>query len=789
MDEKTLKTLEFDKIREMLVKYVVNDEAKEMARTIVPFTELLSVKSALADTDAAVVMICKYGSPPITAVSEVKSSIKRIRLGGNLSMTELLNVARVLKCAAQLKKYNDNHEGVLERYFACLEQNNQLEERISTSIISETEMADGASPELSNIRRKIAHTGDKIKDSLNSMIHSPHYQKFLQDPIVTLRNDRYVVPVKAEHKGDVHGIVHDVSASGGTLFVEPSAVVDANNELHTLAVKEKSEIERILAELTTMVAENTDIVEYDYNAIIDLDLLFGKAKLALSQKATCPEMNNDGKILIQKGRHPLIDPKRVVPQDISLGFDFDTLVVTGPNTGGKTVVLKTIGLFTLMAQAGLCVPAADGTQLAVFDGVYADIGDEQSIEQSLSTFSAHMTNIVGILEKFTSNSLILFDELGAGTDPVEGAALANAILNYVKNMGAKTVATTHYSELKIYALSTERVENASCEFDVETLSPTYRLLVGVPGKSNAFAISKKLGLSDYIIENSKHLLSEETVKFEDVLSSIEENRRVTENSRTQQEKLKKEVADLKAELIRERQAIDKKREEIIDHANKKAAEIIEKAKEQTEEILDTIRTLQKKKDEKEALKAMEEVKRELSISLKKVKKSSNTPKIGKPVKTNINALMPGMSVLITDLNDKGTILSIDKKSGTAQIQMGIMKTTSKLTSLVILEDETKKNIAKFLPQKNVTSGSKTVKTEVDLRGMVLEEALLEADMFLDRAAMSSLSTVTIIHGKGTGVLRSGIHTMLRKHPHVKSFRLGRYGEGENGVTVVELKNL
>ncbi len=788
MDEKTLRTLEFDKIREMLAKHAVNDETKERALSITPLTELASVKSALADTDAAVVMILKYGSPPISAVSEVISAIKRIKLGGNLSMSELLNIARVLKCAAQLKKYNDGHEGVLDRYFACLEKNNQVEERISTSIISETEMADGASPELSNIRRKISRAGDKIKDLLNSMIHSPHYQKFLQDPIVTLRNDRYVVPVKAEHKGDVHGIVHDVSASGGTLFIEPSSVVDANNELHTLAVKEKTEIERILAELTALVAEIFDIVECDYNAIADIDLLFAKAKLAILQKAVCPEMNDEGKISIQKGRHPLIDAKKVVPQDISLGYDFDTLVVTGPNTGGKTVVLKTIGLFTLMAQAGLCVPAADGTTLAVFDGVYADIGDEQSIEQSLSTFSAHMTNIVGILDKFTPNSLILFDELGAGTDPVEGAALANAILNYVKNMGAKTVATTHYSELKIYALSTERVENASCEFNVETLSPTYRLLVGIPGKSNAFAISKKLGLSDYIIENSKNLLSEETVKFEDVLSSIEENRRISESSRNQQEKLKKEISDLKAELINERHELDKKREEIIDRAKKSAAEIIEKAKNETEEILDTMRTLQKEKDEKEALKAMEEVKRELSISLKKAKKAPNAPKISKPVKTNINALKPGMSVLITDLNDRGTILSIDKKAGTAQIQMGIMKTTSKLTSLVILEDETKKNIAKFLPQKNVTSGTKTIKTEVDLRGMVLEEALMEADMFLDRAAMSSLSIVTIIHGKGTGVLRSGIHTMLRKHPHVKSFRLGRYGEGENGVTVVELKN-
>lgn len=434
------------------------------------------------------------------------------------------------------------------------------------------------------------------------------------------------------------------------------------------------------------------------------------------------------------------------------------------------------------------VPAGDGTRLAVFDGIFADIGDEQSIEQSLSTFSAHMTNIVGIINNITPNSLVLFDELGAGTDPIEGAALANSILDYVKGVGAKTVATTHYSELKIYALSTERVENASCEFNVETLSPTYRLLVGIPGKSNAFAISKKLGLPDYIIDNSKRMLSEETVKFEDILSSIEENRKVTESSRSEQERLKKEISDLKAEIVRERNKIDKKRDEIYERANKKASEIIEKAQAESDELLNRMRALQREKDEKEALKAMEEVRKELNVSLKKAKKAPNAPKISKPVKININSFKPGMSVLITDLNDKGTILSMDKKAGTAVIQMGIMKTTTNLSSLVILEDETKKNIAKFIPQKHVESSAKTVKTEVDLRGMQLEEALVEADMFLDRATMAGLNTVTIIHGKGTGILRNGIQQMLRKHPHVKSFRLGKYGEGENGVTVVELKH-
>lgn len=788
MEEKTLKTLEFDKVINMLVQHVINNETRGKAEKLMPQSDLSLVKKMLSHTDAAVVMICKYGSPPIARVAEISQVIKRINVGGVLSMPELLNIAAILKGAERLKKYYDGHEGVLDEYFDCLSVHKQIEERISTCIVSEEEMADGASPELFNIRKKMNRAGAKIKDSLNNMIHSPHYRKFLQDPIVTLRGDRYVVPVKAEHKGDVQGIVHDVSASGGTLFIEPVSVVEANNELQELSVKEKREIEKILAELTSLVSEITDEIKYNYEGIIDIDLCFAKAKLATSQKAVCPEVNDEGRILIKKGRHPLLDPAKVVPQNINLGYDFDSLIVTGPNTGGKTVVLKTIGLFSLMAQTGLHVPSDDGTVLSVFDRIYADIGDEQSIEQSLSTFSSHMKNIVHILNNITPDSLVLFDELGAGTDPIEGAALANAILEYVKNLGAKTVATTHYSELKLYALSAERVENASCEFDVDTLSPTYRLLIGVPGKSNAFAVSKRLGLPDFIINQSKDLLSKETVKFEDVLSNIEQNRRSAESARAEQEKLKNEVAQLKSELKKEREKLDVQREKVLKRANETAAEIIEKAKQETETILEEMRSLQKERDEREALKAMEEVRKELNIKLKKTKKTPSSPKSA-PVKTNINALKPGMSVLIVDLNDKGTILTIDKKAGTAVIQMGIMKTTSKLSNLVILEDETKKNLMRFVPKKNTGDKEiKAVKSEVDLRGMLLEEALMEADMFLDRTIMAGLSTVTIIHGKGTGVLRQGIQDMLRHHPHVKSFRQGRFGEGENGVTVVTLKN-
>ncbi|MBR5155350.1 MAG: endonuclease MutS2 [Clostridia bacterium] len=788
MEEKTLKTLEFDKICEILSELCINDDTKGLALNLLPRGDAIFVKKLLQDTDNAVISICKFGAPPISRVSPVNTSLKRMEVGGNLSAGELLNIAAILKCTQKLKKYAKNCENLPSDLFENLTECPDVEARISSAIISEDEISDNASIELSNIRRKIHRAGDKIKDTLNNMVRSPHYMKFLQDPIVTLRNDRYVVPVKAECRGDVPGIVHDMSASGGTLFVEPSGVVDANNELQELSVKEKNEIEKILAELTGLVSEIKDQIKCNYENIIEIDLIFAKAKLANRQKAIRPEINTEGKILIRNGRHPLIDPQKVVPQNITLGYDFDTLVVTGPNTGGKTVVLKTIGLFTLMAQSGLLIPASDGTVLSVFDGIFADIGDEQSIEQSLSTFSAHMKNIVHILGKFTRDSLVLFDELGAGTDPTEGAALANAILEYVKDIGAKTVATTHYSELKIYALTTDRVENASCEFDVNTLSPTYKLLIGIPGKSNAFAISKKLGLADFIIENSKQLLTKETVKFEDVLSNIEENRKTTETAKIKQERLKNEAAQLRAELKKERQALEEERTKILERANKKAEAILEKAKAETEKIVSSMRALQKEKDEREALKAMEEVRKELNIKIKSKKTKQNIPKQQNASKVNPNSFKPGMSVLIVDLNEKGTILSIDKKAGTAVIQMGIMKTGAKLSSLVILEDETKKNIMKFIPQKNVGGGIKSAKTEIDLRGMILEEAIMEADMFLDKAIMSGLGTVTLIHGKGTGVLRTGIQDMLRRHPHVKSFRNGKYGEGENGVTVVELKN-
>ena len=549
MEEKSLSTLEYTKILKSLSECAKNDDAKTMAEELKPSSDFREVERALAETDAAVTMSLKFGSPEILRVEPVDGAIKRLDVGGALSAAELLNVARLLKCIRNLKRYTKEQTGALEEYFSELVSAKPIEDEINRAIVSEDEIADAASPALANVRRKMKNTGAKIKDSLDSMVRSGHYQKFLMDNIVTMRNNRYVVPVKAEHRSEVPGIVHDMSASGSTVFIEPSSVVNANNELHELEIKEKAEIEKVLYELSNKVAEISEQVKYNYETLILIDFIFAKAKLALDMKAVCPKLNTDGKIKIVKGRHPLIDKSKIVPIDVRLGDDFDVLVVTGPNTGGKTVVLKTIGLFCIMTQAGLHIPANEESEMPVFDDVFADIGDEQSIEQSLSTFSSHMKNIVHIVENAGSNSLVLFDELGAGTDPVEGAALATAIIESIRLIGAKIVATTHYSELKLYALSTDGIENASCEFDVETLSPTYKLLIGVPGKSNAFAISKKLGLPDSIIERSKEKLSDENIKFEDVLGSIEENRVSAQKAREEQERMRREIEQLKDEPV------------------------------------------------------------------------------------------------------------------------------------------------------------------------------------------------------------------------------------------------
>lgn len=790
IEEKSLVTLEFTKILKRLSEYAKNEDAKKLAENLKPSPVYREVEQSLLETDGAVTMSLKYGTPEILRFEPVEGSLKRLAVGGGLSAGELLNIARVLKCARTLKRYTEEQSGVLSGYFGELVEEKSVEDAIGSAIISEEEISDNASPALANIRRKIKNTSAKVKDSLDSMVRSGHYQKFLMDNIVTMRNNRYVVPVKAEHRSEVPGIVHDMSSTGSTVFVEPAAVVNANNELHELEIKEKAEIDRILFELSNLVGEISEEVRYNYEGIIDLDFIFAKSKLALDMKAVCPKLNKEGRLSIIKGRHPLIDKSKIVPVDVSLGGDFDALIVTGPNTGGKTVVLKTIGLFALMTQAGLHIPANEESEMPVYDNIFADIGDEQSIEQSLSTFSSHMKNIVHIVNNAGNNCLVLFDELGAGTDPVEGAALATAIIESIRQMGAKVAATTHYSELKLYALSTEGVENASCEFDVETLSPTYKLLIGVPGKSNAFAISQKLGLPDYIIERSKEKLSDESIKFEDVLGSIEESRASAEKARDEQEKMRREIETLREELRREREKIDKNKDKIYDKARAKADKIIKQAQEETEQMLDSIKQLQKEKRDKEALKAMEEVRREL-----KLKEKSNVPPKsrrggGAPKqRVNLNALKPGANVLITDLNDKGTVISINKTGGTAVIQVGIMKITAKISNLVVLEDEKGTRPEGYAaPRRTQTlNAERSGKTELDLRGKTIGEAEIEVDKYLDEAVLSGLSSVSLIHGKGTGALRAGLHEYLRHHPHVRKYRLGRFGEGDIGVTIVELK--
>lgn len=789
MESKTFKTLEFDKILLMLADFAKNDDAKAKAMKLEPSSQFRVVEQTLEETDAAVTLMLKFGSPEIVRINNIDESVKRLKVGGGLSMPELLNIARILKGARIMKKYTPEQTGILSGYIAELVSSKPLEDRITTSIISDEEMADHASAELATIRRKIKNASAKIKDTLDSMIRSQSYRKMLQDAIVTVRNNRYVVPVKAEYRGEVRGIAHDMSASGSTVFIEPDSVVNANNELHELSIRERAEIERILLEISAEAAEIIEEIQIDYDTLIHLDFVFAKAKLALDMKACNPVLNKDGIIRIKQGRHPLIDRKKVVPTDVELGDSFDSLIVTGPNTGGKTVVLKTIGLFCLMTQAGLHLPAANNTTMPVCPDIFADIGDEQSIEQSLSTFSSHMKNIVEIFKKATGGCLVLFDELGAGTDPTEGAALATAIIESFRSMDAKIAATTHYSELKLYALSTNGVENASCEFDVNTLSPTYRLLVGIPGRSNAFAISEKLGLPKHIIDRSKEMLSDENIKFEDVLSTIEDSRLSAEHNFEEAEKLRRETERLKAELAAEREKIEKQKDKIYDRAREKAEKIITNIQADIDKMYDQIKAAQKARNEEEALRLVQEMRKELGLKLKKNKSPKNkaNPALkGKAV--NLNTLKLGASVMLSDLGDKGSVLSINKKDNTAVVQVGIMKITAKAENLTLAEDDSK-------PQtKQHSGGSGTsilrkdaVKNEIDLRGMMLQEAEYAADKFLDECALAGLTTVSIIHGKGTGTLRSGIQSMLRRHPHAKSFRLGKYGEGEDGVTIVELK--
>ena len=786
--EKSLATLELPAVLNMLAAEAVGESAKEAALKLLPSTDVFEVRRRLAETTAAKTMMVVRGSPSFSGVKDVRPSLSRADLGGALNTRELMDIARVLQCARLVRGYiADDSVGKtpIDHLFYALHANKYLEERINTSILGEDEIADSASTDLASIRRQMRAAAARARDALQKIISSPSYAKALQEPIITMRSDRYVVPVKADHKGAVPGLVHDISASGMTLFIEPMAAVKANNELRELAAKEKLEIERILAELSAACAEHRTDIDSDYSVLVALDLIFAKAKL--SYKLNCGEADTEGEgMILRRARHPLLDQAKAVPIDVELGGDFDTLVITGPNTGGKTVSLKTIGLLAAMHQCGLHVPAADGSVLPVYSHILADIGDEQSIEQSLSTFSAHMTNIVSILEECDEHALLLFDELGAGTDPTEGAALAISIIEYARQKGANIAATTHYAELKVYATNEAGVQNASCEFDVETLRPTYRLLVGIPGKSNAFAISRRLGLGEDIIEDARKRVGTETASFEATIEKLEQTRLLLEKDRNeaalklrQAEENARKAAFLKAELEVRLEKADLK-------ARREAERILADARQAAEQAFEEIDEMRRSANEESDVNALNAARSELRRKLNEAKDAARAPEAAPAVeeKQSSRPVKPGDMVQVKSLGVKAEVISVSPER-VLSLRAGIMTLSAKEDEVLLLEGEKPK-------QKVVSGGGTALRTsalssEIDLRGMEAMEAVLVTERYLDSAVMAKLSTVRIIHGKGTGALRTAIQQMLRKNKAVKSFRLGRYGEGETGVTVVELK--
>lgn len=792
MNDKTLRVLEYHKIIEKVAEKAESELGKEMVRNIRPSTDINEVQYLQNETEEALKLLIKKGSPPLYGIQDISRELKMAEIGGVLTPGGLLRVSDSLRVARGLKNYlkEARDQGVtdypiLQELIDSLRVFKEIEDEINNAIIGEEEISDNASPTLRNIRRQIINKNESIRNKLNSIISSQQYAKYLQDSIVTVREGRYVVPIKAENKRFFQGIVHDQSASGATLFIEPMAVVELNNELRELEMKEREEIERILRELTSLVADKVEHIRHNLKTLKRIDYIFAKGKYALEINGIKPILNREGYINIKKGRHPLLDPKKVVPIDVYIGKDFNTLVITGPNTGGKTVTLKTVGLLTIMAQSGLHIPAEFNSEIGVFDKVFADIGDEQSIEQSLSTFSSHMKNIVGILEEVGPNSLVLFDELGAGTDPTEGAALAMAILDHLLNMDIRTIATTHYSQLKIYALTTDRVKNASVEFDVETLSPTYRLLIGVPGKSNAFEISKRLGLQSYIIEYAKSLVSRENVEFEDVLQAIDRDRRVIEESKQEAEKLKEEVRRLKEELELEKEKIKSSREKIITQAREEARRILRSAKEESEGIIKELRNISSE-IERDKLIRIQDMQEKMRKNLDEVESQLSGDILNVKANKEIKNLKVGETVEVMSLKQTGTVLELPDEEGNVLVQIGIMKVKVNKSTLR-RADQAEEEKAKTRTSKMIRSKSSHVKNEIDLRGKTLDEALLELDKYIDDAYLAGLTEAYIIHGKGTGVLREGIKSYLKGHKHIKSYRTGNYNEGGTGVTVIELK--
>ena len=791
MNSKVLRVLEYTKIVDRLTEKATSEQGRRLTKALIPMTDPEEIQKAQQETADALGHLFRKGSTSFGGNKDLGYCIKSLEVGSALSIPELLRIAAFLENVSRIKGYSrkerDDIPGdSLDIYFDALEPLTPLATEIRRCILSEEEIADDASSTLKHIRRSIALTNDKIHSQLTSMINGS-LRTYLQDAVVTMRNNRYCIPVKSEYKGQVPGMVHDQSSSGSTFFIEPAAVVSLNNELKELAIKEQEEIEVILADLSAQTGAYTQELAANQQAMTTLDFIFAKAALAMEQNATMPVFNTEHKIHIRQGRHPLLDKKSVVPIDIRLGTDFDLLIITGPNTGGKTVSLKTVGLLTLMGQSGLHIPALDRSELSVFREVYADIGDEQSIEQSLSTFSSHMTSIVSILKEADEDSLCLFDELGAGTDPTEGAALATAILDHLHRSGIRTMATTHYSELKVYALSTDHVENACCEFSVETLRPTYRLLIGIPGKSNAFAISSKLGLPDYIIEDAKKHITEDKESFEDLLADLENSRLTIEKERLEIESYKNEVKSLKEKLESKQEKMDQSRDRILREANEQAREILQEAKEVADE---TIRTFQKAgsaSSMKDLEKSRQKVRDKISEKNDKLalKNSKPTHKLLKP-----NQLKLGDSVKVVSMGLKGTVSSLPDKSGRLFVQCGIIRSQVSLDDLVLIEEET----VKTTKMQRTSSGrlkmskSYAISPEINLLGKTVDEALAELDKYLDDAYLAHLPSVRIVHGKGTGALRSAVQNYLRKNKTVKNYRQGEFGEGDAGVTIAEFKD-
>lgn len=787
MNTKAFTTLEFNKILNKLVGFACSEGAKTSARKLLPMTDINEINSALDMTNDAVSRIYRKGAVSFEGIRDIRGSLARLKVGSALGVKELLNISSLLGCTAHVKNYYEQRTDSLSAFFDSLDPVTTLNSDITRCIISEDEISDDASANLRDIRRKKAAANDRIHTELNKILNSPSTRTYLQDYVITTRSGRYCLPVKAEYKSFVSGMVHDQSSTGSTVFIEPAAVVKLNNDIRELELKETAEIEAILAELSSKAAEYTDILLLDYNVLTDLDLIFAKGQLSKHFKCSRPKMNTDNFINIKKGRHPLIPDNKVVPIDIHLGDDFNLLIVTGPNTGGKTVSLKTVGLLTLMAQAGLNIPAMDNSDIAVFDNVFADIGDEQSIEQNLSTFSSHMTNTVNILQNADEHSLILFDEICAGTDPTEGAALAISMLNDLHMRGITTMATTHYSEIKLYALTTDGVENACCEFDVASLRPTYRLLIGIPGKSNAFAISRKLGLPEYIINDATSRLDSEDIRFEDLVSDLENSRVTIEKEREEINAYKQEISELKAELKHKSDKLSERTDKIIRKANEEAAAILKDAKDYADE---TIKTMNKHgMTIKELEKKRSDVREKLNKRQEKIKLTVPEHKAHKP--SSINEFKKGMHVRVLSMNVIGTVDAVYPAKKEVSVIIGSLNTKMKINNLEILTNykDPDDKVSKGAGGSGKIKMSKSAKVsqEINLLGYTVDEAIAVLDKYLDDAYIAKMPMVRIVHGKGTGALRNGITAYLRGIPYIKSFRLGELGEGDAGVTIVEFK--